>query len=51
MCSIDSSSLQIWDYTGQPGNIMGQICLPYGVLWFAIMPFTIWLEDRLRWSL
>ena len=43
--------LQIWDYTGQPGNIMGQICLPYGVLWFAIMPFTIWLEDRLRWSL
>ena len=43
--------LQIWDYTGQPGNIMGQICLPYGVLWFAIMPFTIWLEDRLRGSL
>ena len=43
--------LQIWDYTGQPGNIMGQICLPYGVLWFAIIPFTIWLEDRLRWSL
>lgn len=41
--------LGVWDYTGQIGNVMGQICLPYGVLWLLLMPFAIWLEDTARW--
>jgi len=39
----------IWDYTGKFGNIAGQICVQYGVLWFLLMPFAIWVEDYLRW--
>ena len=39
----------IWDYTGKFGNIAGQICIQYGILWFLLMPLAIWLEDYLRW--
>jgi len=39
----------IWDYTGMPGNIAGQICVQYGILWFLLIPFAIWVEDYLRW--
>lgn len=41
--------LGVWDYTGRPWNILGQIWLPYGVLWFCLAPFAIWLEDALQW--
>lgn len=41
--------LGIWDYSNQPGNIMGQICPLYGLLWFFIMPLAIWAEDTARW--
>lgn len=41
----------LWDYSTLPANVMGQICLPYSALWFAIMPFAIWLEDTLRYRL
>ncbi len=37
----------IWDYSSLPLNVHGQICLPFAVLWFLLMPFAIWLEDRL----
>lgn len=43
--------LHIWDYSTLPFNIMGQICLLYGVLWFLITPFAIWIDDWLRWRL
>lgn len=44
--------LGIWDYSDMPFNILGQICLLYGIFWFLLMPFAIWLEDRLNliWS-
>ena len=38
-----------WDYTGQPGNILGQVCPLFGLLWFLIMPLAIWAEDTARW--
>jgi len=41
--------LEIWDYTGKFGNILGQVCVQYGILWFFLMPFAIWTEDYLRW--
>ncbi len=28
--------LQVWDYSQMPLNIMGQICLPYSLLWFGL---------------
>ncbi|MBQ3112645.1 MAG: hypothetical protein IJC70_07245 [Firmicutes bacterium] len=35
--------LQVWDYSAQPFNIMGQICLPFCLLWLLlsalVMPF------------
>ena len=38
----------IWDYSEMPLNLCGQICLLYGIFWFLLMPFAIWLEDRLN---
>jgi hypothetical protein len=42
--------LGIWDYAGLPGNVAGQICIPFAVVWFLLMPFAIWLEDATRWG-
>ncbi len=41
--------LGVWDYTNQPGNVLGQICPAFGLLWFFIMPFAIWAEDTASW--
>lgn len=43
--------LDIWNYSDQPFNLLGQICLYYGVLWFFLSPAAIWLEDYLRYKL
>lgn len=43
--------LGIWDYTGLPLNILGQVCPLYGILWFLLSPLVIWLEDYLRYKL
>lgn len=26
----------VWDYSEVPMNILGQVCLPYSLLWFAL---------------
>ena len=28
--------LEIWDYSHTPLNLLGQICLPYSILWFFL---------------
>lgn len=38
----------VWDYSNMPFNILGQVCLLYGIFWFLLMPFALWLEDRLN---
>ena len=38
-----------WDYSGMPFNIMGQICLPYSLLWIIVACIAIVADDRLRW--
>jgi uncharacterized membrane protein len=43
--------LHIWDYSNTWGNIKGQICVPYAILWFILTPFVIWLDDFLRWKM
>jgi hypothetical protein len=40
--------LHLWDYSKQPFNFCGQICLLFGVFWLLICPFAFWLDDLLR---
>lgn len=38
----------VWDYSGIPGNILGQICLSYIMLWIPVSLAAIVLDDCLR---
>ena len=39
----------IWDYSQMPGNILGQICPRFFVLWFPVSLAGILLDDWLRY--
>lgn len=39
----------VWDYSGMPGNVLGQICLPYSLLWILVAVAAIILDDWLRY--
>lgn len=41
----------VWDYSNTPLNILGQVCLPFAIIWFAIAHFGIVLDDYLRYWL
>ena len=41
----------VWDYSNVPFNILGQICLPYIILWFPLTIVAIVLDDYLRYWL
>lgn len=41
--------LDIWDYSTLPLNIMGQICLPFTLIWFFIALLAIVVDDYLRY--
>ena len=28
--------MKVWDYSNQPLNLFGQICLPFSLLWFGL---------------
>lgn len=43
--------LNVWDYSDMPLNIMGQVCLPYMLLWFILSFFCIVMDDNLRYYL
>lgn len=38
----------VWDYSGWPLNLWGQICAPVAVVWFLMGPLVFWLDDVLR---
>lgn len=40
--------LDIWDYSSMPCNFLGQICLPYFLLWIPLSILAILLDDWLR---
>lgn len=40
--------LGVWNYCDLPYNIMGQVCLPYTLLWFALSLVCIIADDKLR---
>lgn len=39
----------VWDYSNIPFNILGQICLPFSMLWILISAVAIVLDDHLRY--
>lgn len=41
--------LGVWDYSGLPLNIMGQICLPFYFAWVALSVAAIVLDDYIRY--
>lgn len=41
----------VWDYTNVPGNLLGQICAPYILLWMPISVLGIVVDDYLRFWL
>ena len=40
--------LDVWDYSGVPGNIMGQVCPQFMFAWAALSAVAVWVEDRLH---
>lgn len=41
--------MKVWDYSAMPCNILGQICLPFTMLWFALcMPVFAFLRRVYR---
>ncbi len=40
-------SYGVWDYRDVPGNFLGQICLPYSLLWMPVSLGGMYLYRRL----
>lgn len=40
----------IWDYSDVPFNFLGQICLPYCILWYILSVIIIVLDDDIRYQ-
>ena len=43
--------LNMWDYSNMPGNVLGQICPQFMVLWFFLSAVGIILDDVIRWRI
>lgn len=41
----------VWDYSNAPLNILGQICLPFCIIWFFLSFPAIIVDDYLRYYL
>lgn len=41
----------VWDYSNVPFNILGQICLPFSIIWFFLSFPAIVVDDYLRYWL
>lgn len=39
----------VWDYSNLPFNILGQICLPFALLWIPLVTLAIFLDDYIRY--
>lgn len=40
----------VWDYSDMPGNIVGQICPQFAILWLPIVTAAILLDDYIRYK-
>lgn len=43
--------LDVWDYSEVPYNLLGQICLPYSIIWLALSLVCIFLDDFIRYKI
>ena len=43
--------LAVWDYSGLPFNVLGQISLLYSLYWIPLAAVGVLLDDFLRWKL
>lgn len=41
----------VWDYSDMPFNLLGQICLPFSLLWIILSAVAIILDDYIRYFL
>ena len=41
----------VWDYSHLPLNLLGQICLPFSLLWVLVSGMAVILDDYLRYWL
>ena len=41
--------LNVWDYSNLPGNILGQICPQFTLIWFFFSVFAIVIFDWIRY--
>lgn len=41
----------VWDYSNLPLNLLGQICLPFSLLWILVSIGVVILDDYLRYCL
>ena len=39
----------VWDYSNLPLNLLGQICLPFSILWYFISAIGIIIDDYIRY--
>jgi uncharacterized membrane protein len=40
----------VWDYTDMPFNFMGQICLPFSLMWCLLSLIGILIDDYIRYK-
>ncbi|MBE5962200.1 MAG: hypothetical protein E7256_12615 [Lachnospiraceae bacterium] len=41
--------LGVWDYSNHSLNFLGQVCLPFSILWCGISAFAIVVDDYIRY--
>ena len=40
--------LGVWDYSHVPFNFLGQVCLPFSIIWMFLSIPVIYLDDYLK---
>ena len=43
--------LDVWDYSDQPFNILGQVCPLFALLWIPLAVFAIFFDDIVRYNI
>ena len=43
--------LNVWDYSGMPYNLYGQVCLAFSFIWMILSLACIFIDDFIRWKI
>ena len=41
--------MEVWDYSNVPLNVLGQVCLPFSILWIFVAILAVIIDDYLRY--